>query len=518
MIRLVLLLLPLVIPGTALAQRPAAPNVTWPAAAYNPRPQPDDLVLPMPCGGAMAFRRVETPAGDGPLDDRPVLLGSADTETGYVEYLRRAFVVGPFGGGPQPRHFFMSKYEVTRAQFDALRQSSCPSATSPEARLPAVELSWFEALDAAQRYSTFLLRNAVSQLPRRGSAQAFVRLPTEAEWEYAARGGASVSDADFQARTFPMPQGIEAYAWFQGPRSANGRLSAIGRKEPNPLGLHDMLGNAAEWVLDPFQLNRVGRPQGQAGGLVVRGGDIMMQSGQLRSSLRIELAPFEPESGEPVRRDTIGFRLVLAAPAQGSLADTASLRSAFEAELRAGPSSQDNPTALLAALRREQSNPAMLQALDRLSAAYARETQERSDRTRAAARAQIQSAAVLSRNVLLAQQRANVIQAAVDDPASMGGRPEEAQVWRRLLTPIRAEVENGVRAYAATIAQIGSIGDLRIANEAAVVRQEVQAQGLAALLPHINLASQHAQAAQRGRIPNVAALRTDILRLDPNAQ
>jgi len=498
----------LLAPASALTQ----PVPTWPAATYNPAPQPDDLVLPMPCGGAMAFRRIDTPTGEGGLDDRTVLLGSPETEQGYLEYLRRTWVVGPFGGGSTPRHFFMSKYELTRTQLEALRNpSACPSTTGTQARLPVVEVTWVDAVDAAQRYSTWLLRNAQSRLPRRGSVPAFVRLPTEVEWEYAARGGAAVSEADFQARTFPMPEGPEAYAWFQGPRSAAGRLSAIGLKRPNPLGLHDMLGNVAEWVLDPFRLNRVGRQHGLAGGLVARGGDFRNTGeAQLRSSLRIEYAPYE-EGGEPTRLTTVGFRFVLAGPAQGSLAETAALRRAFEAETQARSQNQDDPAALIAAMRRDQADPITQAALDRIGAAYARETRERTDRARVAARAQVQAAAVLSRSVFIAQQRASGLQSMVDNPGAFGATEQQARNWRPMLDAVRAEVDGGVRAYAAVIAQLGQASDIAVRAEAEVVQQELRAQNLPTLAPHVALVARHAEATKRGALPSLASLRSDIL-------
>ena len=101
------------------------------------------------------------------------------------------------------------------------------------------------------------------------------RLPNEKEWEFAARGGSAVSEADFSARVFPMPDGMQRHVWFQGTRSSGGRVRPIGMLEPNPLGVFDILGNVAEWVLEPYRLNRVGRLHGQAGGMVARGGDFL---------------------------------------------------------------------------------------------------------------------------------------------------------------------------------------------------------------------------------------------------
>ncbi len=492
-------------PG-AMAQAPP----TWPSNMYNPTPLPDDLVLPMPCGGAMTFRRIDTPTGDGALDDRPVMIGSADPETGHAEYLRRDYLVGPFGGGPQLHHFFMAKYEATRAQIDVLRNPQCPATNAPASRLPAVDLSWFEAMDAAQRYSTFLLRHARAQLPRRGQAHAFVRLPTEQEWEYAARGGAAVSEAEFQERTFPMPEGIEAYAWFQGPRSAAGRLSAIGMRRPNPLGLHDMLGNAAEWVLDPFRLNRVGRNHGLAGGSVARGGDFRTTTeGQLRSSLRAEYPLFVAETGEPARFGTVGTRFVLAAAVQSSLADVNSFREAFQAESRARAAvTSDDPAALLEALRVDQTDPATLAALDRLGAAYARQTRERSDQARIAFRARIQAAAALARGVFLANFRVRAMQEMIDHPDDYGGTAQDVAAWRGILRAVETEMEGGVRAYAATIDQLAATADVSLSAEIEIVQQELRTQRVPELARPVALVARHVE---RGRSPQMATLRREIL-------
>ena len=68
---------------------------------YNPHPAPDDVVMPMPCGGVMVFRKVATSNYQGDLlgallSDRRVVLGSPDESTAYSEYSRADYIAGAF--------------------------------------------------------------------------------------------------------------------------------------------------------------------------------------------------------------------------------------------------------------------------------------------------------------------------------------------------------------------------------------------------------------------------------------
>ena len=80
-----------IMPFTAYAE----PTITWDQKYYNPAPAEDDFILPMPCGGAMAFRKIYV-ASQGPLYDEKIRLGFLGDENKYAEYWRDAYISGAF--------------------------------------------------------------------------------------------------------------------------------------------------------------------------------------------------------------------------------------------------------------------------------------------------------------------------------------------------------------------------------------------------------------------------------------
>lgn len=358
----------LLLPGAT-----AGADDAWPAKLFNPAPISEDVVLPMPCGGSMVFRKVQVP-GSGILDDYQVKLGDPDQALAFSEYAHPEYIAAPFtGSGASPssgRYYLMAKYETSKLQYDAVTAAKCPAANLI-GRTPVSDVTWLDAVEFAAKYTDWLLANARKSLPVAGDAVSFLRLPTEAEWEYAERGGIAVSPTEFAARTFPMPDGMERYAWFAGSQSANGKVQLTGLLQPNPLGLHDMLGNVDEYVMDAYRLNRVSRAHGRAGGYIVKGGNYLTSGQDIRSSYRSEVSPYSDKG--PRKSKTTGFRLVISAPVltdQQDIADAkaewAKLGTAAATASDAGKPLEDPVQELAALAQQTGGDPALKSRLENL--------------------------------------------------------------------------------------------------------------------------------------------------------
>ncbi|PBJ26606.1 Formylglycine-generating sulfatase enzyme [Pseudomonas ogarae] len=338
----------------------------------NPKPLPDDVSLPLPCEGQMVFRYVYILA-QGTLDDREISLGYpfSEGEAGYqqsfISGYRRDFINGQFTLKDLPKDwnktitplmpktdaktplkpmlYFIGKYEVTARQYAqvmAQEQSLASGEAAPACetlqadlpqgvagRLPKVKLSRFEAERFSAVYSAWLMKYHKDLLPVSGRGTSaedgglgFVRLPTEVEWEFAARGGQAVSRQDLEGRLFPRRlEGSESdgpladWAVFNQVAGGTGqaaRLMPIGTKLPNPIGLFDVVGNAAEMVQESFQLVHAGRRQGAYGGFVVKGGNYLEGEGTLFTGMRREYPLFAADGTEQ-SNETTGFRVAVGA-------------------------------------------------------------------------------------------------------------------------------------------------------------------------------------------------------------
>ena len=175
------------------------------------RDLPPTLTLDL--GGGVTMELVLIPAGEF-LMGSPRWDGRHDSSNGPQH---RARITRPF---------YMGKYEVTQAQYE--RTMGKNPSRFKGASLPVDEVSWFDATEFCRKLSQ-----------RTGKT---VRLPTEAEWEYACRAGTTTY------YFFGDGESVDDYAWFG--RDSEGRHHPVGGKRANPWGLHDMYENVVEWCSD----------------------------------------------------------------------------------------------------------------------------------------------------------------------------------------------------------------------------------------------------------------------------
>jgi len=195
--------------------------------------------------------------------------------------------------------FFMDKYEVTQARWEKLLGFNPSKIIGPE--LPVEQVNYYE----------------VQEFLQKSGGQC--RLPTEAEWEYATKGGAD-------ARYFWGNMMDETYAWY---RDGSGETThPVGQKQPNQYGLYDMMGNVWEWTDDwyepYYQMRAKKNPKGPESGeyKVIRGGAFDSSAGALRITNRIWLHPknrvFQKVTtyGQAINEiyNYIGFRCVQSIP------------------------------------------------------------------------------------------------------------------------------------------------------------------------------------------------------------
>ncbi|MGD0092653.1 MAG: formylglycine-generating enzyme family protein, partial [Planctomycetota bacterium] len=241
----------------------------------TPSPKPEPAALPketaLDLGGGVKMDMVLVPAGD--------------------------FMMGSNDGPPEekPAHkvklskpFYMGKYVVTQEQYEAVIGTNPANFKGP--KNPVEQVSWLDAQEFCKKLGQ-----------KTGKT---VRLPTEAEWEYACRSGTTT-----RYNTGDKDSDLEQAAWFN--KNSGGHTNAVGQKKPDAWGLYDMHGNVWEWCADWFndkyyQESPPVDPKGPASGRdrVLRGGSWNYYPDQCRAARRGGRTPGN-------RFADLGFRLAL---------------------------------------------------------------------------------------------------------------------------------------------------------------------------------------------------------------
>ena len=205
--------------------------------------------------------------------------------------------------GPQhrvtiSRGFWLGETPCTQEQWKAVTGANPSYYKGP--KNPVDSVTWHECIEFCARLNE-------------RSPELELRLPSEAEWEYACRAGTETAFNDGSDCTQPTGDdpALNRLGWYD--RNSGNKTHPVGEKNPNPSGLHDLHGNVWEWCLDAQRKYRETpatdplEPTNKSARRALRGGSFWYDAGDCRAACRVEDVP-------GYRNGDVGFRLASGQP------------------------------------------------------------------------------------------------------------------------------------------------------------------------------------------------------------